>query len=74
MRRSIERDAIAAELARHKITWTERSGGRHRHIVLDLPGQPFIPISSGRKFDGPIVHVVRQNVRRLLRSHIGSLS
>jgi hypothetical protein len=74
MRRSIERDAIAAELARHKVTWTERPGGKHRHIVLDLPGQPFIPISYGTKFDGPIVHVVRQKIRRVLRSHIRSLS
>jgi hypothetical protein len=74
MRRNIERDTIAAELARHNISWTERPGGKHRHIVLDLPGQPFIPFSYGAKWDGPLVHVVRQHVRRVLRSHIGSLT
>jgi hypothetical protein len=72
MRRNPARDAIVAELNRRGVPWFERVGGRHRHIVLDLPGQPFVPFSSTHRFDGPIDRIVRSQVRRVLRDH-GSL-
>jgi len=69
VRRNPERDAITAELDRHGVPWFERVGGKHPHIVLDLPGQPFIPFSSTGRFDGPITRVARSQVRRVLREH-----
>jgi hypothetical protein len=73
MRHNPQRDAIVAELDRRGVPWFERAGGRHPHIVIDLPGRPFIPFSSTGRFDGPITRVVRGLVRRVLRDH-GSLS
>jgi hypothetical protein len=73
MRRNHERDAITRELDRHGVRWSERSGGKHSHIVLDLPGKPFIPFSSTGRFDGPITRIARSQARRVLRDH-GSLS
>jgi hypothetical protein len=67
MRRNHARDAIIAELDRHGVRWSERSGGRHPHIVLDLPGQPFVPYSTSNRFDGPIDRIMRSQVRRVLR-------
>jgi hypothetical protein len=67
MRRNPQRDAIVAELDRHGVPWFERTGGRHDHIVIDLPGMPFIPFSSTGRFDGPITHVARSRARQVLR-------
>jgi hypothetical protein len=66
MRRYPQRDAITAELDRHGVPWFERSGGKHPHIVLDLPGKPFLVFSSSGS-DGPITRTARGQVRRVLR-------
>jgi hypothetical protein len=68
-RKNPERDAIIAELNRHGVEWFERDRGRHPHIVLRLPTEPFIPFSSTGRFDGPITRVARSTVRRVLRAH-----
>jgi hypothetical protein len=69
MRRNHARNAIIAELNRRGVRWFERAGSKHPHIVLDIPGQPFVTISSTNRFDGPIDRIARSQVRRVLRDH-----